>query len=343
MTPHNTVERSDHKGAHGGAPHNAAVHAAVSRQPDPPAGEWLYKLQGEILGPVPSPEIIERMFAGEVDESTEVAPDEGDWRTIQAVPDFHPFLYQAKAKIRAQQARAEAERAARKRRRRNIIKVALGAVVLVIISFLASYFLIVSRPWRSDDAMRAWADKHVPLLRVASVAPAVGDTREMDEGIDIDQILIDDAPTLVAIKNNVRRKPHKGRKKSHTGSTPGKPGGKKVKGSGASGDKPERPKTASLGTLSNEEIIDKVYSKSNLRRMYTCIRSAIRRHQQLPPVITIEFTISNDGRAGKVRMEDVKLEGGQIHKCFSRKVAQLRFRSFSGQVRNVTIPFKIKQ
>lgn len=328
MTPLNAIERSS------------------SRQPDPPAGEWLYKLRGEILGPVPSPEIIERMFAGEVDESTEVAPDEGDWRTIQAVPDFHPFLFQAKAKIRAQQARAEAERAARKRRVQNIIKVALGAVALVVVSFLASYLLIVSRPWRGDDAMRAWADKHLPLLQVASVAPALDAKDKMDERIDIDRILIDDAPTLVAIKDNVRRRTRPGKKKTRAGgASSGRSGtgGTKGKEAGTGGEKTDQTRTASVGSLSNEEIIDKVYSRSNLRRMYACIRSALRRKQELPGVITIEFTISNDGRAGKVRMEDVNLEGSPIHGCFSRKVAQLRFRSFTGQVRNVTIPFKIKK
>jgi hypothetical protein len=140
---------------------------------EPPPGEWLLKLHGEILGPVPSAEIIERMFTGEVDESTEISFGEGgDWRSIQVVSDFHPFLYQAKAKIRADRARAEAARAAKKRQVRNIIKVALGAAALVLLSFGASYFLIVSRPWKSGDTIRAWAEKHVPLLSVPGAKAA---------------------------------------------------------------------------------------------------------------------------------------------------------------------------
>ena len=92
------------------------------------------------------------------------------WRSIKAVPGFHPFLFQAKEKIRADQARAEAERAARIRRRNRMIRVTLSAVALVILSFVASFVIIVSRSWTSDDVWQAWADKHVPLMSVAKAS-----------------------------------------------------------------------------------------------------------------------------------------------------------------------------
>jgi len=298
----------------------------------PPPGDWLLKLHGEILGPVPSAEIIERMFTGEVDESTEVSFGEGgDWRSIQVVSDFHPFLYQAKAKIRADRARAEAARAAKKRHVRNIIKVALGAAALVLVSFGASYFLIVSRPWKSGDTIRAWAEKHVPLLSVPGAKAATlddaGAAMEEDD-INIDQILIDDAPALVAINSSSGKK--KGTSKRRISK-------KKTKI-----PKPEtKTKTASLGSLSNDEIMSVVYARSNLRRLYACIRSELRRNPDMNKQFTLDFSIKNDGSIGQVRMEDPKLDGGSMHKCFERKLARLKFRSYSGQVRNVTIPFNV--
>jgi hypothetical protein len=302
------------------------------RQMEPPPGEWLIKLQGEILGPVPSAEIIERMFTGEVDESTEISFGEGgDWRTIQVVSDFHPFLYQAKAKIRADRARAEAARAAKRRHVRNIIKVAVGAAILVLVSFGASYFLIVSRPWKSGDTLRAWAEKHVPLLSVPGAKATTLDDAEAgmeEDDINIDQILIDDAPALVAIS------PEAEKKKSGTKKRTVK---KKTKTS-----KPEtKTKTASLGSLSNDEIMSVVYARSNLRRLYACIRSELRRNPEMNKQFTLDFSIKNDGRIGQVRMEDPKLDGGPMQKCFEQKLARLKFRSYSGQVRNVTIPFNV--
>jgi hypothetical protein len=302
------------------------------KQMEPPPGEWLIKLQGEILGPVPSAEIIERMFTGEVDESTEISfGEEGDWRTIQVVSDFHPFLYQAKAKIRADKARAEAARAAKRRHTRNVIKVALGAAALVLVSFGASYFLIVSRPWKSGDTIRAWAEKHVPLLRVPGAKAATLDDAEAgmeEDDINIDQILIDDAPALVAISPEAEKKRRAAKKRTAK---------KKTKTS-----KPEpKTKTASLGSLSNDEIMSVVYARSNLRRLYACIRSELRRNPEMNKQFTIDFSIKNDGRIGQVRMEDPKFDGGPMQKCFEQKLARLKFRNYSGQVRNVTIPFNV--
>jgi len=300
-----------------------------ARQMEPPSGEWLFKLHGEILGPVPSAEIIERMFTGEVDESTEISfGDGGDWRTIQVVSDFHPFLYQAKAKIRAEKARAEAVRAAKRRHVRNIIKVAVGAAVLVLVSFGASYFLIVSRPWKSGDTIRAWAEKHVPLLSVPGAKAATLDDSEArmeEDDINIDQILIDDAPALVAISPEAAKKKSPSKKR-----TPSK---KKTKTA--------KTETASIGSLSNDEIMSLVYARSNLRRLYACIRSELRRNPDMPKQFTLDFSIKNDGRVGQVRMEDPKLDGGSMQKCFEQKLTRLKFRSYSGQVRNVTIPFNV--
>jgi hypothetical protein len=301
---------------------------------EPPPGEWLFKLHGEVLGPVPSAEIIERMFTGEVDESTEISFGEGgDWSTIQVVSDFHPFLYQAKAKIRADRARAEAVRAAKRRHARNVVKVAVGAAILVIISFGASYFLIVSRPWRGGDVIRAWAEKHVPLLSVpaASAATLEGGTsakmeEEEDDGINIDQILIDDSPALVAIQSEEAKKKSAARKRTAK---------KKSKT-----EKPET-KTASIGSLSNDEIMSVVYARSNLSRLYSCIRYELKKNPDMPKQFTLDFAIKNDGRIGQVTMEDPKLDGGPMHQCFKQKLARLKFNTYSGQVRNVTIPFNV--
>lgn len=301
------------------------------RHLDPPPGEWLFKLHGEVLGPVPSAEIVERMFTGEVDESTEISFGEGgDWHTIQVVSDFHPFLYQAKAKIRADRARAEAIRAAKQRHMRNVIKVALGAAALVLVSFGASYLLIVSRPWKSGDTIRAWAEKHVPLLSAPSAAAATlnsGAQAKMneDDGINIDQILIDDAPALVAIQSEAEKKIAAKKRAAKKKSKSAKP----------------ETKTASLSSLSNDDIMSVVYARSNLSRLYSCIRYELKKNPDMPKQFTLDFSIKNDGRIGQVRMEDPKLDGSSMHQCFKQKLTRLKFHSYSGQVRNVTIPFNV--
>ena len=314
------------------------------RELEPPAGEWLFKLRDEVLGPVPSNEIIERMFTGEVDESTEISLSEGEWVVLKDVKDYHPFLFRAKAHIRAQQARAEAERAARRRKIRNIIRVAIGCFVLIVLSFVASYLIIVNKPWKGEEIMRAWASKHVPLMFVKSARAATGSDEMGDSGINIDQILIDDAPALVAIKSTGRsRRSGRTVKKSNGADAKGKKKDKGKKGDKGSDAEAKKTKTASVGKLTNEEITDIVYSRGNLRRLYACLQREIRRNPELPSNIIMEFTIANNGRVTRVRMDDVKLQGGSLHKCFEKKLSTLRFRPFAGQVRNVTMPFNINR
>ncbi|HUU03340.1 MAG TPA: AgmX/PglI C-terminal domain-containing protein [Myxococcota bacterium] len=300
---------------------------------EPPAGEWLFKLHDEVLGPVPAVEIIEKMFTGEVDESTGISLAEGEWQTIQAVRAFHPFLYQAKAKIRAQRARLEAERAARKRKNRNMINVGIGAAILVALSFVASYLIIVNRPWRGGEVLTAWAARHVPLLSISAAGAATRKSAEDDSAINIDQILIDDAPTLVAIRATKKKKKHPGTKKIV----------EKPEHGGKTGKQPKEVKIVSTGKLSNEEITGLVYSKSNLRRLYGCLQREIRRNNDLASPVVIDFTIANDGHISRVRMDSPGLDGGSLHRCFRQKLTSLKFRAFSGQVRNVTMPFNFKR
>ena len=313
-------------------------------QANPPRGEWLYKLHDDILGPVPSTDIIELMFSGEVDESTEVALGESRWRPVQAFPAFHPFLYQAKVKIRAELARAEALAASKKRRMIQIIKISLGACALVLVSFMVSYFMIVSRPRQIEDQTRVWADKHVPLLAIGAILPQTTraeeeteeEADEEDDGeINVMQILIDDAPALVAIGSGAQAakgKSTSSKKKFSRSSS----SDKKTQSSPSKGTK-----TAMGGSLSNAEIMAVVNKKSNLRMFYGCIKKELRANSDLPSNISMGFTINNDGRVGRVRMDDVRLQNSSLHKCFRVKLSKVRFRAYTGERRNVELPFNI--
>jgi len=305
----------------------------------------MFRLRGEVLGPVPSDDIVAHMMAGDIDESTRVSREEGEWRTIQQMAEWLPFLHQAKAHIRNLQARAEAARAARKRRMRNLINVGIGAIFLVLLSFALSYLIIVQRPWRDEEAIQAWAGKHVPLMAVAGVGPsaanAPGGTEAVDEAygnISIDEILIEDAPDLVAIKTPDTRKKRRRRttrpvEKPDPKQPAAKPDAKPDAGT----------QVASLTGLSKQDITRKVYAKRNLNRLFACLKKEIARNEDLPGRVVLNFSIKNDGRIHNVQLDDIRLDNGPLHQCFKRKLAALSFPAYSGQVQNVTIPFDWKR
>jgi len=318
------------------------VQTSASQQPSLPSGDWMFRLRGEVLGPVPSADIVAHMMTGDIDESTRISREEGEWRTIQQMAEWLPFLHQAKAHIRNMLARAEAERAARKRRMRNLINVGIGAVFLVLLSFALSYLIIVQRPWRDEEAIRAWAGKHVPLMAVAGLGPSAAndpgqqhETEGAYDNISIDEILIEDAPDLVAIKpSNGNRK----KRRRRTTRPVDKPNPKQPE------TKPDQgTQVASLTGLSKQDITHKVYAKRNLNKLFACLKKEIARNEDLPGRVVLNFSIKNDGRIHNVQLDDIRLDNGPLHQCFKRKLAALSFPAYAGQVQNVTIPFDWKR
>jgi hypothetical protein len=321
---------------------DAASGRPDARHIDLPEGDWLFRLHGEVLGPVTAREIFDHMLVGEIDEATPLCLEEGGWQTVQQLPLWHPALYQAKAKLRAERARAEAERAASRRKIRNLINIGIGAAALVLTSFAVVYLLIVQNPWRNRQNLEAWAVRHVPLVGLP-VALATG-TGEGQNGaadseygnINIEKILIEDAPELVAVRpdglgGRKRPRPNPGTRPPREGVDGGPPA-----------TAPDEARVADAGHASRAHIEARVYSAANMNRMKSCLVQEIRRNSDLPARVVISFSIKNDGRVHNVQMGDVRLEEGPLHQCFRRQLASLKVDEFGGQVQNVTIPFDWK-
>ena len=324
----------------------------------PPSGEWLVKIRGEIIGPVPAPEVIQRMFTGEVDEQTEMSvPEEGIWRPVETWHGFHPFLIQAKARLQIERRNAEIARVRRRARNRARLRLSMIAVGFLLGSFALSFAVMILRPWDlSLHVRRVWAEKHLPLVKLLPVSAVAERGKEesptgaQEDGISIDQILIDDQPELVAIRaDNGERKPHAGARPAEK---------KKVamtldqvlghKGAGKNGGKePDKDdvitpgKSAEDNLLSNEEIMAVVYKKKNLQGLAHCVRQETKAGKEFPGTLVVSFTINNDGRVGQVRMEDDNLDNSNLHRCFQQQLTKLKFREYVGERRNVDIPIKV--
>jgi hypothetical protein len=213
----------------------------------------------------------------------------------------------------------------------------------VVISFATSYVVIVQKPWKGGSNLAAWATKHVPLFGIATAqaspqqpAGEAESEEEEDKGINIDQILIDEAPSLVAIqtkgeapkrnKTVIRKSSKRGREEKATEAETSQEG-----------------KIASMDGISNEEITQIVYAKSNLSRLFGCVRQEIKRNPDIESPVTMSFTVNNDGRVGEVRMDNFNLDGGALHECFRQRLSQLKFRPYAGERRNIEIPFNFNK
>src|SRR5919201_417460 len=132
-------------------------------------GDWLYRQEGLVLGPIPAAKIVEMLYAGQIDGRTDVAKMGSLQFRPLATEEFfrvHHAKSEAKKRVDAVAAVESASHA----RRRNL-KLALVTMVALVLAggaaFVARYFAI-HNPWKDPDAL-AFADISVdpPTVTVA--------------------------------------------------------------------------------------------------------------------------------------------------------------------------------
>ena len=67
--------------------------------PPLPSGEWMYKFNDNVYGPVDSKELVDRMLDGTVLKDTPVARSDGDWEALSEIKGFAKHLKIATQKL----------------------------------------------------------------------------------------------------------------------------------------------------------------------------------------------------------------------------------------------------
>src|SRR5262249_49637629 len=134
----------------------------------PQGGEWLFRQGGLVLGPMPTEQIIEKLYAGSVDGSTEITPlGQNQYRPLAELDPFKIDLAKAQAKLRVD-AMVHADRAERVRRR----NLRLGIVAVVAASAgtaaaSAARYLAVHTPFKSEPIEEISVEP--PIIGLAKV------------------------------------------------------------------------------------------------------------------------------------------------------------------------------
>jgi hypothetical protein len=99
-------------------------------------------------------------------------------------------------------------------------------------------------------------------------------------------------------------------------------------------------KEASGEDLSQEDILAVVLAPENLVGLQDCLKQALRGRSEFPAEVLVDFSVGNDGAVGEVNMDDIRLQDTELHSCLRDKLQALQFRSYLGEVKNITIPFR---
>ena len=267
---------------------------------------WIYKVDDQVFGPVTSRELLEKLYAGEVDAETSITPeDEGDFMALRRYGAFRAHLPKVEKHL-AEVAAAERKVAEEKKKR---VKSRLG--LLVVVGVLAAV-VFSGTLWviRNQRAERIAQERESELR---------GQLKDLLASVTIEPPLAglpSDEPEPEASKQGTSRRA-KHRKKRR-----------------------RRVKFTGTGELSNAEIMQGVGSVFG--GLKNCIVKQIHREaDSVPEQVVLVFAVGNNGRAKDVTLDDRILRTSPMRGCFAGQMAQVRFRPFKGEVRNVEYPISV--
>lgn len=264
---------------------------------------WLYQRQNEVFGPVSAKALVEKLYAGELDAETRIAPEDGDFLALRRYGAFRVHLPKAaEHRAAAEEARRVEKAAKAKVLRRRVMLSAAGLVVSLAIFFVV---LFVVRERRAER------------LREEQEKQLQAELAELQASVTIE-------PPIIDLK--VEDEPEPG-----ATAKGGRPRGRKTKVVALSGGTEK---------LSREEIMLGV--SSAFPGIKKCIVEQMQREREsVPERVMLSFNIGNDGVVREVSFDDRFLRKSPMRDCVAQRLAAVRFRSFKGEVRNVEYPISI--
>jgi hypothetical protein len=271
-------------------------------------GEWTFKQDDMVFGPLPARLIVEKLYQGGIDGATLASPSdqEGAFVPLREVPFFAVHVAKAEAKLRVKRDSDafQTKEALGQRVRTSVIAgLILGTLGL---AGGGAYYVAVER--------------HHRLQREIDDIPIIGNPPELSGG---DGTAGSDEEVSIPV--------------------PGAPPGiaKHVRRGGASAGPAGHPTTDGLAAINydkNSIIGAEVRQKPQL---IPCIKQQLQREPNFRGDIRFTVAVGNDGKVAKLWMDDSHLKDGPLQECFSQKVAGWRFATYEGERATLSDSFRV--
>ncbi len=289
-------------------------------------GEWLFRRNGQVFGPVDSRTVAAMLYRGDLDPITEVSQGDGGWVPVGEVPIFVVHAKKAEAAQRVER-EVTGARLLRQRRNRRHALLVVAAAVLLVAAGIGGGLLV----WRLRDRPRSDS----PLLedfgagiRIASAARVGVSRRAAPE--DLIEVPFD-APSDAGTRGGAGASGSLRRERS---------GG--LSGAGSRSREGQVDGGDLVAAQFDEGKIQTVVARQQ-RTLVPCFRDEAVRSPDFRGDVPIEFAIGNDGRVVALWIDEPRLRDGPLHRCLEQALGGWRFDSFPGQRPTVSLAFRIGQ
>jgi hypothetical protein len=282
---------------------------------------WLFRQSDLVLGPVPTKQIIDKLYSGELTPSSEVQlMGTGVFRAVSEFPELKIHLAKAAAKHRVD-AQAQAHRASQKKKLVRAV-VILGVVLALVGAGVAAVgrYLAVHPLIGPGAEELAWGDITVdaPTIRRA-VRKSNDDLVVYNDGRS--------APRPAAVA--ARADPPASRPERERPAAERAPPAKPKLGA-------EDPEGMAMGEV-DEAGINAVVARHK-PTLIPCIRQVARPGVVLK--IPIEFAISDSGKVTRVWVDNPDLKDTGLNECLLRELQKWPFKAGSSGA-SVNLSFNV--
>jgi hypothetical protein len=297
-------------------PHPMAAGTEETFQDDDPAlegGEWLFRRDGQVFGPIDSRQVAAMLYRGEIDAATPICAGDGAWRPVAEVPIFLVHAKKAEAGLRVEREVTGARLLRARQGRRRLVAAASGAILLVVAAVGGVVYFT-----RGAAETSPLLEDFGAGIRIASAA-RVGVSRRGGAD-DLVEVPLGDPGGDAA------------RPRRPAQSAPPPQGGQAARGQVTDED--------FVAAHFDERKIQAVVSREQ-RNLAPCFRAEAARSPDFRGSVPIEFAIGNDGRVAQLWIDEPRFRSGPLRDCLADALGRWRFEPFPGQRPTVGLAFGI--
>jgi hypothetical protein len=284
----------------------------LSDDPALDGGEWLFRRDGQVFGPVDSRALAAMLYRGELAPRTPISAGDGLWRPLDEVSTFVVHARKAEAGLRVEREVTGARLLRARRVRRRAL--AGGAAAVLLVAGAVGGALHLARRARETSPL---LEDFGAGIRIASAARVGTSARAAaDDELEVPF----DGP-------GERGAPRRAR--------PARPG------AAASG--------RAAGSVAGGELVAAQFDPRRIqtvvgreqRSLVPCFRAEAERSPDFRGDVPIEFSIGNDGRVAQLWIDEPRFREGALRDCLARALSAWRFDAFPGQRPTVSLAFGI--
>lgn len=303
--------------------------AGQERVVDLDDGQWLFKQEGLLLGPVNTQQIVEKLYAGELSPDSPVAPaGERDFLRLADVAAFqvHVARFEAQARVAAAML-VEKE----KTRRRVVILGGSAAVVALLLGGVGWYMA-------RNAAVHGWFGEEEGFDGITMEPPT----------IRLAQSRRDDEELFAYPSSGDPRRPDKA-PETKPASSPGTGASKPTAVASAARTEERKPPRGTVATDPDGLEMGQQFDQSAINRvvagnkstLFRCFKEEAERSPGLAARIPLEFVIGNDGRVTKLWVDNPQFKQGPLYECLFAELKKWPFKAYEGERATVGLSFNI--